>query len=128
MSSSSEPTDVSEFEIQGISSPTSNDVSSAINKLDRTDPERYLVKWSGSKHLDYASAYNVAEIGFGAGGAPNLKLVGKRGGRYTIDSNPGGRPRVIRESDGYEERLSEIKIYSLEFDWEHWIKRRLGLD
>jgi len=78
--------------------------------------------------MKYDSAYYVTELGFGAGGAPNIKLKGKRGGEYIIDSNPSGRPKVIRQSDGYEERLSLLKIYSLEFEWEHWIKQRLGLD
>lgn len=128
MSADSNPDDVSEFELASVSSPTSNEVSTEINKLDRTNPDKYLVKWSGSNHMQYQSAYYVNEIGFGPGGAPNIKVKSNRGGEYTIDSNPGGRPKVIRQSDGYEERLSELKIYSLEFEWEHWIKQRLGLD
>lgn len=128
MSSDSEPEGVDEFELYGLSSPTSNEVSTAINKLDRNKPEKYLIEWSGSNHLKHKSAYYVTEIGFGSGGAPNIKLEGKRGGKYTVDSNPSGRPQVTRQSDGYEERLSLLKIYSLEFEWEHWIKQRLGLD
>lgn len=128
MSADSNPDDVSEFELASVSSPTSNEVSTEINKLDRTNPDKYLVKWSGSNHMQYQSAYYVNEIGFGSGGAPNIKVESNRGGKYTIDSNPSGRPKVIRQSDGYEERLSELKIYSLEFEWEHWIKQRLGLD
>lgn len=128
MGSGWKPDEVDEFELYGLDSPTSNEVSTAINKLDRDNPEKYLIKWSGSDHMKYDSAYYVTEIGFGAGGAPNIKLEGKRGGEYTIDSNPSGRPKVIRQSDGYEERLSLLKIYSLEFEWEHWIKQRLGLD
>jgi len=127
MSSDNKPNSVNEFELYGLSSPSSNEVSTAINKLDRTKPEKYLIEWSGSDHMKYESAYYVNEIGFGAGGAPNIKIEGKRGGKYTIDSNPSGRPKVIRQSDGYEERLSSLKIYSLEFEWEHWIKQRLGL-
>lgn len=126
--SDDEPDDIDEFEVYGTSSPTSNEVSTAINKLDRTKPDKYLVVWSGAKHMDYDTAYYVTEIGFGSGGAPNIKVESNRGGRYTIDSNPSGRPRVIRQSDDYSERLSQLKIYSLEFEWEHWIKRRLGLD
>ena len=128
MSADSNPDDVSEFELASVSSPTSNEVSTEINKLDRTNPDKYLVKWSGSNHMQYQSAYYVNEIGFGSGGAPNIKVESNRGGKYTIDSNPSGRPKVIRQSVGYEERLSELKIYSLEFEWEHWIKQRLGLD
>ena len=128
MSADSNPDDVSEFELASVSSPTSNEISTEINKLDRTNPDKYLVKWSGSNHMQYQSAYYVNEIGFGSGGAPNIKVESNRGGKYTIDSNPSGRPKVIRQSDGYEERLSELKIYSLEFEWEHWIKQRLGLD
>lgn len=128
MSSDSEPDGVDEFELYGLSSPTSNGVSTAINKLDRRKPEKYLVVWSGSNHMKHECAYYVNEIGFGAGGAPNIKVEGNRGGKYTIDSNPSGRPKVIRQSDGYEERLSLLKIYSLEFEWEHWIKQRLGLE
>jgi len=128
MSSESEPDGVDEFELSALTSPSSNEVSDAINKLDRTKPEKYLVEWSGSNHLTFDSAYYVQEIGFGPGGAPNLKIKGKRGGEYTIDSSASGRPSVIRQSDGYEERLSRLKIYSLEFEWEHWIKQRLGLD
>ena len=127
MSSDNKPNSVNEFELYGLSSPSSNEVSTAVNKLDRTKPEKYLIEWSGSDHMKYESAYYVNEIGFGAGGAPNIKIEGKRGGKYTIDSNPSGRPKVIRQSDGYEERLSSLKIYSLEFEWEHWIKQRLGL-
>lgn len=78
--------------------------------------------------MDYDIAYYVTEIGFGSGGAPNIKIESNRGGKYIIDSNPQGRPKVIRRSDGYSERLSEFKIYSLEFEWEHWIKKRLGLE
>lgn len=123
-----EPDDVNEFEVFSSASPTSNEVSSAITKLNRNSPDKYLVQWSGSDHMDYQTAYFVKEIGFGPGGAPNIKVESNRGGKYTIDSNPSGRPKVKRRSDGYTERLSEIKIYSLEFEWEHWIKRRLGLD
>lgn len=128
MSADSNPDDVDEFELYGFSLPSSNEVSTAINKLNRANPDKYLVKWSGSTHMKYQSAYYVNEIGFGSGGAPNIKVESKRGGKYTIDSNPNGRPRVIRQSDGYSERLSELKVYSLEFEWEHWIKQRLGLD
>jgi hypothetical protein len=127
MSSDSEPNNVNEFQLYGLSSPSSNEVSTAINKLDRTNPEKYLVEWSGTDYLVHDAAYYVTEIGFGAGNAPNIKLKGKRGGRYTIDSNPMGRPTVTRQSDGREERLTLLKIYSLEFEWEHWIKKRLGL-
>lgn len=127
MSSDSEPDSINEFELHGITSPTSNEVSTAINKLDRNRPEKYIVQWSGSNHMNYDSAYYVTEIGFGSGGAPNIKVEGERGGKYTIHSNPSGRPKVIRQSDSYEERLSLLKIYSLEFEWEHWIKQRLGL-
>ena len=123
-----EPDSIDEFELYGTSSPTSNEVSTAINKLDRSNPDKYLVVWSGSNHMDYDTAYYVKEIGFGSGGAPNIKVESNRGGRYTIDSNPSGKPKVVRQSDEYEERLSEVKIYSLEFEWAHWIKTRLGLE
>jgi hypothetical protein len=125
---SDEPDDVDEFKVYGSSSPTSNEVSTAIEGLDRTNPEKYLVKWTGSKNMDYDITYYVTEIGFGSGGAPNIKIESNQGGKYTIDSNPQGRPKVTRQSDGYTERLSQFKVYSLEFEWEHWIKKRLGLE
>lgn len=128
MSSNTEPNDVDEFALAEHNTPNSTEFSDSINKLDHNNPEKYLVEWSGAGNMDYKSAYDVTEIGFGTGGAPNIKIEGKRGGKYTIDSNPSGRPKVIRQSDGYEERLSHLKIYTHEFEWEHWIKKRLGIE
>jgi hypothetical protein len=120
---------MNELEVFSSPSPSSNGVSDAIQRLDRSEPERYLVEWSGET-MDYASAYEVRQIGFGRGGRPVLEIEGRRGGEYVIDSNPSGTPRVeYRPPNGSprEERLRMLKIYDTKFEWKHWILQRLGI-
>lgn len=121
--------EMDELEVYGSPSPTSNGVSNAIESLDRTEPERYLVEWAGET-MDYEAAYKVTKIGFGRGGRPILEIEGRRGGEYVIDSNPTGKPRVEYHppnGNPQVERLTMIQIYDTKFEWKNWVKRRLGL-
>ena len=121
--------EMDDFAVYGSPSPTSNGVSSAIEKLDRSQPERYLIEWTGET-MEYDAAYEVTKIGFGRGGRPILEIEGRRGGEYIIDSNPAGKPRVeYHPPNGAprEERLTMITIYDTKFEWKNWIIQRLGL-
>lgn len=118
-----------DFELYGSPTPTSNGVSNAIEKLNRSEPERYLVEWAGET-MDYEAAYEVTKIGFGRGGRPILEIEGRQGGEYLIDSNPAGKPRVeYHPPNGspQKERLTMIQIYDSKFEWKNWAKQRLGL-
>lgn len=121
--------EIDDFELYGSPAPTSNGVSNAIEKLDQSEPERYLVEWAGET-MDYEAAYEVTTIGFGRGGRPILEIEGRRGGEYLIDSNPAGKPRVeYHPPNGspQEERLTMIQIYDTKFEWKNWVKQRLSL-
>jgi hypothetical protein len=121
--------EMDDLEVYGSPSPTSNGVSDAVSSLDQTEPERYLVEWSGET-MDYEAAYEVTKIGFGRGGRPLLEIEGRRGGEYIIDSNPAGKPRVEYHppnGSAKRERLTMIQIYDTKFEWKNWVKQRLGL-
>jgi len=102
-----ESVEMDDFKMYGSPTPTSNRVSDAISKLDKTEPERYLIEWAGET-ISYEAAYGVTKIGFGRGGRPILEIEGRRGGEYVINSNPAGRPCVeyhLSNRSPQEERL-----------------------
>lgn len=121
---------IDDFAVYGAKTPSSNEVANAISGLDETEPERYIVRWSGET-MDYGSTYyRIERIGYGRGGRPMLEIEGGRGGRYEIDSNPMGKPKIryLPPNDSpQEERLTSLTVYDTQFKWTNWIKRRLGL-
>jgi hypothetical protein len=121
---------MSTTEVFNSSEPNSNEVSTAITNLDRSDPTRYRVEWESEDRHHPTGKYVVHEIGFGVGGKPMLHFVGKRknGASYTIDSNPGGEPKLIYHPPNDPDqagRLLSLKILNTESDWTHWVKQRL---
>jgi len=123
-----ESVEMDDFKMYGSPTPTSNRVLDAISKLDKTEPERYLIERAGET-ISYETAYGVTKIGFGRGGRPISETEGRRGGEYVIDSNPSGKPRVeyhLPNRSPREERLMMMKAYDTKFEWKNWIKRRLG--
>jgi len=75
---------LSETRVHASTSPTSNEVADVIRKLDREEPERYLVERE-AESMQYEAAYEVRKIGFGQGGRPMVEIEGPQGGSYEID-------------------------------------------
>lgn len=72
--------------------------------------------------------YIVRKISFGEGGKPMVEIVGGRGGKYVIDSNPMGKPKLRYlhpEGQKPEEQLVQFRIFDTKFTWQNWIKRQL---
>jgi len=106
--------------------PSSNEVASAIKKLDWDEPDKYKVEWKSGERWDFDATYAVTEIRFGEGGRPMVKIEGPQEGEYLIDSNPTGKPKAKHlRSDGYtsSDRLEELHIYEEKVSWHNQLLR-----